>query len=446
MKRVFTIPKKSHGSGSLLFSWQSVSGNYLVTTGLDQVVNIFDRHGEKQHELSLPGICCGISWDKEGTILSIISEHSNTLILWDSNTRTVSHVDSGLRDPLTLAVWSKSSPLLAIGTMKGNLLIYSYRTSKKVSILGKHNKQITDGAWSQQNYLALVASDKTFTLSNADGDTMYRTHLKGDPSKVQFSSMKQDAPGGGETTVSLILNRKSLFLLNIHDPEDPIILSFQEKYGSVVDYCWHSEGYILLGFSSGFFIVLSTLLKEIGQEMCHVQCFTNNLLHMVVCTSDYKVIGCGDENKLKTYDIRNLEDMLHMVTVEDEQIIASMEWSDDGQLLAVSGKDGNLHVYLTKLPVLGSAFHQKLAFLSSLYEVSIFNAANKKNDVRKLKIDIEPKFIALGPFHIAIGMNNRVWFYSLSDSGADFLYDREYLSTVKSLNLNSDYASACIEG
>lgn len=70
--------------------------------------------------------------------------------------------------------------------------------------MGKHNKQITFGAWSQQNYLALVASDKTFTLSNADGDTIFRTTLKGEPSHVQFSSMKQDAPGGGETTVSNI--------------------------------------------------------------------------------------------------------------------------------------------------------------------------------------------------------------------------------------------------
>ncbi|KAF8764067.1 WD repeat-containing protein 19 [Argiope bruennichi] len=156
MKRVFTIPRRGVSSGPTLFLWQSMSGNFLVSTGLDQAVNIYDRHGEKQHELSLPGICNGMSWDKDGQILSIICEHSNTLLLWDSNTRTVSHVDSGLRDPMTLIVWSKSAPLLAVGTIKGNLLIYSYRTSKKISILGKHNKQITYGAWSQQNYLALV--------------------------------------------------------------------------------------------------------------------------------------------------------------------------------------------------------------------------------------------------------------------------------------------------
>ncbi|GIY28504.1 WD repeat-containing protein 19 [Caerostris darwini] len=445
MKRVFTIPRKGMNPGPVLFLWQTGSGNFLVTTGLDQMVNIYDRHGEKQHELSLPGICSGMSWDKEGQILSIICEHSNTLLLWDSNTRTLSHVDSGLRDPMTLIVWSKSAPLLAVGTIKGNLLIYSYRTSKKISILGKHNKQITYGAWSQQNYLALVASDKTFTLSNAEGDTMYRTTLKGEPSQVQFSSMKQDAPGGGETTVSLILNKKALFLLNIHDPEDPIVLSFQEKYGSVIDYYWHDEGYILLGFSSGFFIVLSTLLKEIGQEMCHVQCFKNNLSYMTFCTLEKKVIGCGDDNKVKTYDIKNLQEMLHMITVDDEQFIDGIQWSDDGQLLALAGGEGNLHVYLTKLPVLGSVCGQKLAHLSSLYEVSIYSA-RKKDNVTKLKIDVEPKFIALGPYHLAVGMNNRAWFYTLGDTGAEFLYDREYLSTVRSLYLNSDYASALIDG
>lgn len=86
---------------------------------------------------------------------------------------------------------------------------------RKISILGKHNKQIISGAWSQQNYLALVASDKSFTLSNADGDTLHRTNLKGDPSLVQFSSMKQDGPGGGETTVRLFLF-SLYYLLGMH--------------------------------------------------------------------------------------------------------------------------------------------------------------------------------------------------------------------------------------
>ncbi|GIY23360.1 WD repeat-containing protein 19 [Caerostris extrusa] len=131
--------------------------------------------------------------------------------------------------------------------------------------------------------------------------------------------------------------------------------------------------------------------------------------------------------------------MLHMITVDDEQFIDGIQWSDDGQLLALAGGEGNLHVYLTKLPVLGSVCGQKLAHLSSLYEVSIYSA-RKKDNVTKLKIDVEPKFIALGPYHLAVGMNNRAWFFILS------VIQVEYLSTVRSLYLNSDYASALIDG
>lgn len=32
-------------------------------------------------------------------------------------------------------------------------------------------------------------------------------------------------------------------------------------------------------------------------------------------------------------------------------------------------------------------------------------------------VDVEPNFIAVGPFHVAVGMNNRAWFYAFGDNG-----------------------------
>ncbi len=32
-------------------------------------------------------------------------------------------------------------------------------------------------------------------------------------------------------------------------------------------------------------------------------------------------------------------------------------------------------------------------------------------------VEVEPSFIAVGPYHVAVGMNNRAWFYALGDSG-----------------------------
>ncbi|XP_015750189.1 PREDICTED: WD repeat-containing protein 19-like [Acropora digitifera] len=67
---------------------------------------------------------------------------------------------------------------------------------------------------------------------------------------------------------------------------------------------------------------------------------------------------------------------------------------------------------------------------------------------RPLSVDIivEPSFVALGPYHLAIGMNNRAWFYSLAEKGSEQLKDREYLGTVTAIHLNADYAAVMFEG
>ena len=60
--------------------------------------------------------------------------------------------------------------------------------------------------------------------------------------------------------------------------------------------------------------------------------------------------------------------------------------------------------------------------------------------------DIEPSFLALGPFHLALGMNNRAWFYLLGETNVDLLRDREYLGTVADMQLNADYCAVRYEG
>lgn len=53
--------------------------------------------------------------------------------------------------------------------------------------------------------------------------------------------------------------------------------------------------------------------------------------------------------------------------------VDQMAWTDDGQLLAVSTRKGSLHVFLTKLPILGDACSTRIAYLTSLLEVTIAN-------------------------------------------------------------------------
>jgi len=36
-----------------------------------------------------------------------------------------------------------------------------------------------------------------------------------------------------------------------------------------------------------------------------------------------------------------------------------------------------------------------------------------------ISVDVEPSFLALGPCHLVVGMNNRAWFYAFSENGKE---------------------------
>lgn len=72
--------------------------------------------------------CSGISWDLDGDLLAIICQ--TQLYIWEANNAKKHTIDVGLRDVMTCLFWSKTGPVLAVGTAKGNLSIYDHNTSK----------------------------------------------------------------------------------------------------------------------------------------------------------------------------------------------------------------------------------------------------------------------------------------------------------------------------
>ena len=445
MKRVFTVPERVHGGVGVKFYWQHSQGNYLAATGNNRMVTIYDRHGELRDEVVLPGQCTGMAWDKDGDTLAIINDKTGTVFLWDANTHKTSQLESGLRDTLTFLVWSTTSQLLAIGTGKGNLLIYNHQTSRKVPILGKHTKKITCGAWNSDNLLALGAEDKTVSVSNADGDTIRQTNTRYDPTDVQWSVMKTDERAThSEGTVSLIVGKKTLFLYNLNEPDNPIELAFQPRYGTINAYKWFGDGYIMIGFSAGFLVVISTHLKEIGQELFQTRDHKDILNDIGISLSFKKAASCGD-NCVKIHDLSDMKEIYAIITLDDAGgPLDRMKWTEDGQLLAVSTEKGAIHVYLTKLPILGDASGTKVAHLTSLREVTVIDEISQERPL-KVNTHIEPNFVAVGPYHLAVGMNNRAWFSTFTDQGSSPFKDREYLGTISSIFLNQDYAAVFFE-
>ncbi|XP_033607097.1 WD repeat-containing protein 19 isoform X3 [Cryptotermes secundus] len=434
-----------HGPGDTFISWQHGSGGFFATTGVDQSVVIYDHHGRKVEHIPLQGACTGFGWDVDGDLLAIITSSSPHIILWDANTGKKSQVDTGLRDSMSCVRWSKIGSVLAVGTARGNLTIYNHSTAKRIPVLGKHTKRISCGAWSTENLLALGSEDKTLSISNTEGDTLRIISLRSEPSDIQFSEMKLDERLDGEHTVSVLVGRKTLFLYNLHDPENPVELAFQQRYGSVVTYKWFGDGYILLGFSAGFFVAISTHMKEVGQELFQAKNHRNSLNDIAVCSRLGKVASCGD-NQVKIHDMSNLQETSSVLTVEEDEV-ERLSWSEDGQLLGVVTHSGTIYIYLSQLPIIWSVFNTHAAVLTSLTELTLYSCESKAPTPRlTVHLPMEPSFMSLGPYHCAAGMNNRAWFYELGQNKATLLRDREYLGTVSSLRLSADYASVLYEG
>lgn len=64
---------------------------------------------------------------------------------------------------------------------------------------------------------------------------------------------------------------------------------------------------------------------------------------------------------------------------------------------------------------------------------------------------MEPSFLGIGPYHLAVGMNNRVWYYKINTSESTeistlLLGDREYLGSIKNICINNEFISVLFEG
>lgn len=242
-------------------------------------------------------ICAGFNWDSEGDVLAIITVSSSSIILWDANTQRKQTIETGLRDALTCILWSLEGQIMAVGTNKGNLSIYNHQTSKRIPILGKHSKRIICGVWSSQNLLALGSEDKSFSLSNEEGDSLRVVQLRDLPSDMYFAKTLTDEGKSTEkeNTISMIIAKRTLFLYFLSEPDSPTELGFQSQYGNLLQHQWFGEGYILLGFSNGYLIAISTNPKDIGQELWQVKNHRESLTGIAQCASLEIVASCGDD-------------------------------------------------------------------------------------------------------------------------------------------------------
>ncbi len=113
--------------------------------------------------------------------------------------------------------------------------------------------------------------------------------------------------------------------------------------------------------------------------MFQLRTHKNYLADIAVSRSLNKAASCGD-NCIKTYELQDIKDVESIMNLDDGQGQINshrLDWSEDGQLLALSTVNGAVHVFLTKLPLLASVYTHKIAYMTSLKEISIYDHLSK---------------------------------------------------------------------
>ena len=471
MRRLFKVGSDRHDVGRVIFSWHP-EGNFIASAGKNGTVQITDRHGDIVDEIPMQtsAAILALEWDKDGDFLAILQSGNGVVPLWSLSTRRVVPLETNLREP-TFLKWSKTGPQLAVGTAKGNLLIYHKTKKQKIPIVGKHAKRISCGSWSTSgNRLVLGSEDKTLTVSNEAGDTLLHTELKYVPLQTQFtyhsglSGAGGAAAGGGKAAmednmVSANLSGKSLYLYNVtDDKEDPMELTFAPrdngsgcKYGDIVHHEWFDDNLLMIGFTLGHLQVVSTDPRQVGEEKFVGKFHPVNMLTFAYNTHLKRAATTGDDG-VRIVDTREFKeiksDYISPEDLEDGRV-TDLAWSPDGQILTVGTSSGNVYNFLAKMSVLHATYKTNAAYLSSLREVSVVDAVKRTRPI-DITLKLEPSIIALGAKHVAAGMNSRVYYHRIAprDKGGEgaVVSEQEYVGTVREVRLNATFAVVLTDG
>ena len=191
----------------------------------------------------------------------------------------------------------KSNHKLAIGTLKGNLLLYHYSEKSDsnhdemisftqnipIKILGKHTGKIQCGQWNpSSNHLILGSSDCTCTISNMEGDTLAHLNLNNEPLEI-CSPPKDVIEDNSNTIVAVILCEDKLLLL-IEDI-DPVEISFEDENDKIVSFDFISNDSIIVGLESGFLKLLSISIDGTYNIMWTKKAYEGILEEMVYSRS-----------------------------------------------------------------------------------------------------------------------------------------------------------------
>ena len=290
------------GHGPCKSAW-SPDSNLVAVCGDNKIIRIMDRQGKLVLEFpsnQTPAIDA-LAWDKDNDSLAILTQTA-VISIWSMGQRKFQDVElASTKDTACFISWSRTHPVLVVGTEKGSLLFFNRKQARKIPCISKHGKRVTSGDWSNEGMLMSCSADRMLTVSNHQGDTPYDSYIvKGDPTHVKWNPFSQ--PGGpNANVVACILSMSKVFLFNPQTQEHRFIEFDKNAMGKPVAYEWLSAEELFIAFNTGRCSVIDISESNMGSEKVGFKPFMQPIEEIALNFSLQKVaVACAGTIKFYT--------------------------------------------------------------------------------------------------------------------------------------------------
>jgi len=332
-------------------------------------VSIFGRDGAIVDVIPLTNRCTSMDWDASGKFLAVLQTGLSSFLVWDFSNRLPHTISIGKKDP-TFVKWSLQGDTLAVGTVGGEVIFWSRKSRNQTICQAGQRKRIVCGDWNIRNRFASASDNRHISITTIEGKMRGQLRVKSRPTCVKFGR----ADGLRENVLSVCVDKKSILLYDLDD-DKALELAFQQRYGDIVGFQWLERGRLMVGFSNGYLVVISTHPEEIGREQfcTRLQSPISAISHH--CSSSTQGgadssgfgssfgYGFGSCNKVATcggfiVNVVNVDedssswtvDVTHDLKDMGGGTLESVQWSRDGRAFSVGSSTGSLYLFVSEDP------------------------------------------------------------------------------------------------
>lgn len=255
--------------------------------------------------------------------------------------------------------------------------------------------------------------------------------------------------------MACIINQNKLFTFTPKTQEHKFMEFSVKEEGKLTMFEWISADKIMLA-QYGRITVVSLNAESYGKKLIVVKPFMS-AIEQIAYNDGLKKVAVASMGTIKFYSVGTWQEETadRIEITKSSGAITQLHWTKDGSIVSVTTAAGYFLGFLTVVPQLYSAYKSYCALLSSLTEISVVDCARNNMIIGKTELEIEPHHLNIGPDHLAVGINDTVWYYRWRPIGAiditsqsmiQLVCKRDYMGVVKKVVMNDQWAAALTEG